>query len=207
MSTKKLILTMSLTLVTSIIFFGGCSSFDKKINKTSSDLFVFIDADTNKIPKNFKTYLLFLQPSYKPLYNQAQWDQMYQAFKELGVSIGKDNAAVWLAQAHDVSPNIEESRCLIDKINKSSNFLETKLEYDKSPIIIFSNYNPDTAIRPDGGYYTAIQFEGNDPRAIINFFDKLSQSIRSEKVNPWTLEKEQWKKNVQGLISKILGQV
>ena len=146
------------------------------------------------IPKGYETYTLFLVPSYslKHAYSEEQWRDLLLAFKSLGNSIGKQNAAIWFFNADRKTPSIERARSIVDQINRSDARNQfDQLNYEMAPIIVFMNYNPETESSDGKRFYTAIQLDNKDPKMIIKFMDELTQLIRNDNVHFGTLENKQ----------------
>lgn len=200
---KKLqmsILTVAIQIAFSALF--GCQFYQPS---ASSDLFIQSHGSTAKIPDGFRTYTLFLVTDYslKKSYTTNQWKTLRYGFIKLGESIGEENAAVWITDTNEYIPSVARSRDIVDKINKDASAIDSRLNYGKSPVIVFLNYNPELPKIRAMQYFTAIEFEGCDPHKILLFMDKLAQLIREGGPYRGRLETEELIFNIKNMMDKL----
>ncbi len=135
---------------------------------------------SGKIPKNFKTYSLFLVCNPRWLAPEKSEDLygLYQEFQSFGRTIGDDNAAVWFwkteRSAHD--PALAEN---VD-VERSVRFCQAwKLTPSEGPHLVITSVYPDeshlSSGLPKGG---AVYSLGNmTPKDISSLLAKLTDEL------------------------------
>jgi len=114
-----------------------------QIARCSQDVVEVVSA-TGKIPKNFKTYSLFLvcNPRWLAPEKIGGLYGLYQQFEDFGRTIGNDNAAVWFwksrrhANDHELAENVD--------VERSVRFCQAwKLKPSEGPHLVVTTVYPD----------------------------------------------------------------
>jgi hypothetical protein len=141
---------------------------------------VEVVSGTGKIPKNFKTYSLFLvcNPQWLAPEKSEDLYRLYQQFENFGRTIGEDNAAVWFwkseRRAHD--PALAEN---VD-VERSARFcLAWKLRPSGGPHLIVTTVYPDESSLSSGlPKGSAVYALGNmSPKEISGLITKLTDEL------------------------------
>lgn len=152
-----------------------------------------------EIPKNFKSYCLFLIPSEHWL-KKEQYKavgKLWELFVNFGRAIGEDNLAVWFIEyeeskltdpipilKHDISlkkpkNGKSEYKMFSTDYIRSKNYCDKfNLNYNDGPYIIFTETHPDKSSTED---ILCIKFNNISPDRIIKFINDLEKDIRAGK--------------------------
>jgi hypothetical protein len=135
---------------------------------------------TDKIPKNFKTYSLFLicNPEWLSPEKSAGLFQLYKQFKNFGRTIGDDNAAVWFWK--NTAPAIDSTLAQNVDVERSIRFCQTwKLTPSKGPHLVVTSTYPDEDALSAGLPANSAVFElGNmTPKQISDLLANLTDQL------------------------------
>jgi len=135
---------------------------------------------TGKIPKNFKTYSLFLvcNPQWLAPEKSGGLYGLYQQFENFGRTIGDDNAAVWFwkskrrANDHELAENVD--------VERSVHFCQAwKLKPSDGPHLVVTTVYPDeSSLSPGLPKGSAVYGLGNmNPKEISALLAKLTDDL------------------------------
>jgi hypothetical protein len=169
------VLKLSVLVVSALLFFVSCESIDTHYTHLGIDL---DGQNAVDIPKGYKSYTLFINPSYT--YNQSQTTEKINAlghhFKKFSDSIGDNNIAVWCGSRNKdkYTLYISRSKQYADKF---------KLDYNGSPFVIFTDENPDTIAPGKDSHVIILSFANMDVDRIIYVLNAVERKIRQGESN------------------------
>lgn len=141
---------------------------------------VEVVSETGKIPKNFKTYSLFLvcNPQWLAPEKSEGLYGLYQQFENFGRTIGDDNAAVWFWKSKRLArdPALAEN---VD-VERSVRFcLAWKLKPSEGPHLVVTTVYPDESSLSSGlPKGSAVYGLGNmSPKEISGLLAKLTDEL------------------------------
>ncbi|PYX82341.1 MAG: hypothetical protein DMG70_15405 [Acidobacteria bacterium] len=164
------------------VAFSACAflilSFTQMVRAWQAE--VEVVSRTGKIPKNFKTYSLFLvcNPQWLAPEKSEGLYELYKQFENFGRTIGDDNAAVWFwktqQRAHD--PTLAKN---VD-VERSVRFCQTwKLKPSEGPHVVVTTVYPDESSLSSGlPKGSAVYGLGNmSPTEISGLLTKLTDEL------------------------------
>nr|WP_321465475.1 hypothetical protein [uncultured Desulfobulbus sp.] len=186
-----------------IIILLNCVSCTDQINNSN---ILYKLEDNQKIENKFNSYtfLLIPDPEMVKFYknNPDEFKNLTDAACNLGRSIGKDNLFVIFVNNENL-PDFLRSQNIVDIFNKNKRFFQKEINYNKSPIVIFSNYNPELNDSTSVKYHSGIQFNTNDTKVVINYLTELSRLIRNDKIFPGLLESDEGINEFHQLLKRL----
>jgi hypothetical protein len=172
------------------------------LSEPRSDLFRPVPSNA-RVPNSCSSYSFLLFPNFavSNYYTPAQIGEISERFAQFGSAIGNaDCAIMFLDNPHDKTRhNTQRAMYIIDRLNQYS---VVPIDYRSSAVIAYSNYNPEEA-KPDGGYFTVIQFGGDKPNVVEDEISRLTQLIRERGTAGRALEFDQITMLIRKLISQL----
>lgn len=122
-----------------------------------------------EIPRNLKTYTMFLAPSeaWRSAVESEDLADLRRGFLSFGESIGPAHGAIWLADRMKVV-DVIRSQSYCDRFN---------LDYDDGPYLVFTEVRPDLTRKAA----IVLRLDGIGPDGAVRIMEALAQDLRREK--------------------------
>jgi hypothetical protein len=162
-----------------------------------------------EIPKNYKTWALFLvcDPSWlaRTANSKANLRLLHDQFVGFGNAIGKHNAAIWFYSHNSTDPSDYDGQ-------RASDYCAMyDLKPDENPAVVVTTKYPDPGAAADT--FSATDVAGNYIKASLNGLDSndadtllglLANQVRSGKLNQQQIDSKKYWQSWERLLKKTL---